>query len=255
MKIGIIGAGSIGFNLAKKLAPNHSIVISASKLSDELKRKVASINVTAVDIKDVVKNVDVVILSIPTKIIPELPKDLFNDVPDNVIIVDTSNYYPFRDGHILELDEGKIESVWVSEQLGRPVVKAFNNLLAHTLVQGGTPNGTPGRIAISIAGDNDEPKLVISNLIDELGFDTVDTGKLEESWRQQPGTPAYCTELNKVELKDALTIANKANAPQLRDQVMEYLIEKQFNLSHEEIVENNRLIYSKAPPPGLSKSS
>lgn len=245
MKIGIIGAGSIGFNLAKKLAPNHSIVIAASKLSDELKKKAESINVTPVDVKDAVKNVDVVILSIPTKVIPELPKDLFNDVPDEIIVVDTSNYYPFRDNVIQELEEGKVESVWVSEQLGRPVIKAFNNLLAHTLMEGGKPTGSPGRIAISVAGDNDHAKQIVGTLIDEVGFDVVETGTLAESWRQQPGTPAYCTELNSVELKEALERADQTKAPELRDQVITYFMDKNFNLSHEEVVEYNRLVHVK----------
>src|SRR5690606_14149138 len=94
MKIGIIGAGAIGYNLAKKLAPNHQVLLAASKISDELIKKASVIGATAVDRQEAVKGVDVVILSIPLKAIAELPKDLFEGAPADLIIADTSNYYP-----------------------------------------------------------------------------------------------------------------------------------------------------------------
>jgi predicted dinucleotide-binding enzyme len=247
MKIGIIGAGTIGYNVAKKLAPNHSVKLAASKLSDELIEKAEAIGVSAVDIKEAVKDVDVVIISIPMKFIPELPKDLFEGVPENVIVAETGNYYPYRDTRFYDLDEGKVESVWVSEQLGRPVIKAFNNILTYTLVEGGRPSGDPDRIAISVAGDNQEAKKVIGSLINETGFDVVDGGSLVESWRQQPGTPAYCTELNSEELKKALGNAIKEKAPVLRDQVIAGFMEKDFNLSKQEIIEANRSGHTQYP--------
>jgi predicted dinucleotide-binding enzyme len=240
MKIGIIGAGSIGYNVAKKLSPNHEIKLAASKLSDALKAKADSISVKAVDIHEAVQDVEVIILSIPFKAIADLPKDLFDNVPQQVIIADTGNYYPLRDGIIDGLANGKVETVWVSEQLGRPVIKAFNNLLTQTLTEEARPQGDPNRLAISVAGDSPEAKAVISQLINETGFDVVDAGDLAESWRQQPGSPAYCTELNYSELKDALTAAVKEKVPSNRDRIMAVFQEKGFNLSKEEIVEGNR---------------
>lgn len=251
MKIGIIGAGPIGFNLARLLAPNHEIKLAASKVSEELLAKATSAGAVAVDIKDVVKNVEVIIFSIPLKAITELPKDLFDDISDNVIIADTSNYYPFRDGNIEELDNGKPESIWVSEVLSRPVIKAFNNLLSQTLVEEGRPEGAPERLAISVAGNSDDAKLVISGLINEIGFDVVDTGDLAESWRQQPGSPAYCTELNRSELKDALMLAIKEKVPVDRDILIASFQKENFNLSKQEIVETNRSLHDlKLKPRG-----
>jgi len=241
MKIGIIGAGSIGYNVAKKLAPNHTIKIAASKLGDELTKKAEAIGITAVDIRAAVKDVDVVITSIPLKSIPDLPKDLFEHVPEHVIVADTANYYPLRDGHIQALDEGKVESVWVSEHLGRPIIKVFNNLMTHTLVHGGKPAGEPGRLAITVAGDNEEAKEIIADLVDEIGFDVVDGGKLVDSWRQQPGTPGYCSEFNKQELTAAWGAANKETAPQNRDEVIRSFMEKGDQLTHEEMLSLNRL--------------
>jgi 8-hydroxy-5-deazaflavin:NADPH oxidoreductase len=81
------------------------------------------------------------------------------------------------------------ESRWVAQQLNRPVVKAFNNIYARHLMELGQPKGTPGRIALPVAGDDGEAKTVVLQLVDELGFDGVDAGGLDESWRQQPGMP------------------------------------------------------------------
>lgn len=241
MKIGIIGAGSIGYNIAKKLAPNHTIKIAASKQSEELRKKAEDIGVTAVNIREAVKDVEVLITSIPLKAIPDLPTDLFDAVPEDIIIADTSNYYPLRDGHIEELDKGKVESVWVSEHFGRPVIKAFNNLMTHTLVYGGKPEGEEGRLAISVAGDSSKSKEIIGALINEIGFDVVDGGKIAESWRQQPGTPGYCSELTCEELKEALATANKETAAKNRDQVIKLFMEKGDQLTHQDMLSLNRL--------------
>jgi len=245
MNIAIIGAGAMGYNLAKKLAPNHKVHLAASKMTEELVNKASAIGVTAVDRKEAVKGVDLVILSIPLKAIAELPKDLFEAEPQDLIIVDTSNYYPFRDGNISELDNGEVESLWVAKQVGRPIIKAFNNILEYTLVHHGKTTNTTGRIALSIAGDSEQAKKVVAGLVNEIGFDVVDGGKLADSWRQQPGTPAYCTVLNAEELAQALKKANKENAPKLRDEVIHRIINADPALTHDEVVALNRLTYNK----------
>jgi predicted dinucleotide-binding enzyme len=143
--------------------------------------------------------------------------------------------------------KGKVESIWVSEQLGRPIIKAFNNILEETLVEEGRPEGDPDRLAISVAGDSKKGKAIISRLINETGFDVVDAGNLAESWRQQPGSPAYCTELNRWELKEALAAAAKEQIPINRDKVIADFQEKNFNLTKEDKVEGNRAAQSTYP--------
>lgn len=91
-----------------------------------------------------------------------------------------------------------VESVWVSNQLGRPVIKAFNNLLAYTLENEGTSADSSERITMAVSGNDASQKQVVMNVVSELGFDAVDSGSLSDSWRQRPGTPAYCTELTKM---------------------------------------------------------
>jgi 8-hydroxy-5-deazaflavin:NADPH oxidoreductase len=219
VKIGIIGAGAIGGLLAAKWAARgHTVSLANSRGPDTLADQAAKIGARAVTVEDAVRDVDVVVVSIPEKSVPLLPKDLFRGVPEEVIVVDTGNYYPsFRDGVIAAIEGGMTESGWVAQQIGRPVLKVFNSIMAHSLAEGGLPAGTPGRIALPIAGDDARAKKVLVGLVDELGFDGIDAGSLDESWRQQPGSPAYCTDYDAANLRRALARADRARLPGARE--------------------------------------
>lgn len=248
MKIGIIGTGAIGGTLAKKMvAAGHHVKVNNSGTNDKLNARAAELGASPSSIENVVKDVDVIILSVPTVAIPTLSKDVFGKVPESVIVVDTSNYYPFRDADIEEIKNGKVESVWVSEQLGRPIIKAFNNLLAETLEKGGKEQGAEDRIAMAVAGDDADAKKIIAALINDAGFDAVDSGDLSESWRHQPGTPAYCTELTAKELKQALAKGIKENAPAIRDKAIAGLSSLPTYPSHADVVKFNRALFEKNP--------
>jgi len=209
MIIGIIGAGQIGGTLARKLsAKGHTILLANSRGLDTIKKVADEAGAIAVQVIDAAKTADLVIVSIPEQSIPFLPKGLFNGISRDVVVVDTGNYYPSRDGQIAEIDGGLTDSGWVAHVLGRPVVKAFNNIGANSLATRGVPAGTPGRICLSVAGDDARAKEITLGLIDALGFDGLDAGKLADSWRQQPGTPAYCRDLDTAGLKAALAQAN-----------------------------------------------
>ncbi|KAB2488290.1 NADPH-dependent F420 reductase [Priestia endophytica] len=243
MRFGIIGAGSIGSIISKKLVENgHNVKIADARGMEHLEGK--ELAGTPVRVEDVIKNIEVLIVSLPTKAMPSI-RNIIDQVGEEVIIVDTSNYYPFRDDKIEEIENGMVESVWVSNQLGRPVIKAFNNLLAYTLENEGTSEESSGRIAMAVAGNDPSQKQVVMDVVYELGFDAVDSGSLSDSWRQQPGTPAYCTELTKDELTKALKRANKEKAPLLRDKVIERFAEKkEVEFSHRDVVNLNREIYN-----------
>ncbi len=109
-----------------------------------------------------------------------------------------------------------LESEWVEQQLGRPVVKAFNNIYAQHLMELGRPAGSPGRIALPVSGDDDRAKKIVIELVNELGFDGVDAGRLDESWRQQPGTPVYTADLDAEGLRRALGQASRERTPEWR---------------------------------------
>lgn len=241
MKFGIIGAGPIASNIAKKLMENgHDVKIADARGVERLEGK--ELAATPVSVDEVITNIAVLVISIPFNALPSI-RSIVDKVGEEVVVVDTSNYYPSRDNKIEEIENGLVESIWVSTQLGRPITKAFNNLLAYTLEYKGVPEGTPGRIAIAIAGDNQSHKQITMDVVNELGFDPVDSGSLNDSWRQQPGTPAYCTELTTEELTAALKKANKETAPFQRDKVIEKLTAAIGGYSHQDIVNLNREIY------------
>jgi len=217
MKIGIIGAGNIGGTLTRRLAAlGHEVFVANSRGPETLRELAAETGATAVSVTDAARDKDVVVVTIPEKNVPDLPDDLFADAGD-VVVVDTGNYYPQqRDGRIDAIEDGMVESRWVQQQLGRPVIKAFNNIYADHLRDNGRPAGTPGRIALPVAGDDDRAKAVVMQLIDELGFDAVDAGSLDQSWRQQPGTPVYTTDLDADGVRRALSQASPQRSPQWR---------------------------------------
>ncbi|MGO4572084.1 NADPH-dependent F420 reductase [Microvirga sp. 2TAF3] len=218
MKIGIIGAGNIGGNLTRRLtALGHEVAVANSRGPETLATLAAETGARAVAVPEAVRGKDLVIVTIPEKSIPDLPADLFEGADAGTVIVDTGNYYPQqRDGRIDGIEGGSTESRWVSQQLGRPVIKAFNTIYAQHLLERGKPKGTPGRIALPVAGDDPAAKAMVLRLVDELGFDAVDAGGLDESWRQQPGTPVYGTDLDADGVKRALTDARKERAPEWR---------------------------------------
>jgi predicted dinucleotide-binding enzyme len=214
MKIGIIGSGNIGGTLARRLtALGHDVAIANSRGPDSLADLAAETGAAPVSVRDAARSGDVVIVTIPEAKIPDLPPDLFDGVPDDVVVVDTGNYYPQqRDGRIDGIEADTTESRWVEQQLDRPVIKAFNNIYARHLLERGTPAGTPGRIALPLAGDDDDAKAIVLDLIDQLGFDGVDAGGLDDSWRQQPGTPVYTTDHDAAGVRRALAQASSERA-------------------------------------------
>jgi predicted dinucleotide-binding enzyme len=215
MKIGIIGAGHIGGALTRRFTSlGHQVFVANSRGPETLSELAAETGATAVTVNEAARAGEVVIISIPLKNIPGLPRDLFANVPESVVVVDTGNYYPQRDGRIAPIEAGMTETRWVSEQLGRPVVKVFNTIYALHLLERGQPAGTPGRIALPVAGDAKGAKDVVMGLVNELGFDAVDAGGLDDSWRQQPGTPVYGTDLDAQATRRALAEASRERPAQ-----------------------------------------
>jgi len=218
MKIGIIGAGEIGGTLTRRLtALGHNVAVANSRGPISLADLAAETGAKPVSVEEAAKFGGVVVVTIPEKNIPDLPGDLFAKTPDSVVVIDTGNYYPRqRDGRIDGIEAGTTESRWVAQQLNRPVIKVFNNIHADHLLKLGQPKGTPGRIALPVAGDDPAAKAIVIRLLDELGFDGVDAGSLDDSWRQQPDTPVYGTNFDAAGVKRALTEARKERKPEWR---------------------------------------
>jgi len=209
MKIGIIGAGHIGGTLTRRLAAlGHEVAVANSRGPETLADLAAETGARAVHVQDAARGAAVVVVTIPEKNVPHLPAGVLDGAAPGAAIVDTGNYYPGRDGRIEAIESGLPESRWVERQLGRPVIKAFNNIYAKHLLELGQPAGAPGRLALPVAGDDVAAKAVVMRLVDELGFDPVDAGGLDESWRQQPGSPVYTADLDAQGVRQALAAAS-----------------------------------------------
>ncbi|MFE4824833.1 NADPH-dependent F420 reductase [Streptomyces sp. NPDC056704] len=241
MKITVIGAGAIGGNLARRLSlAGHDVLVADARGPGAVTAEVLKAGARAVALDASVQGRDAVILAIPFGVQGQLA-DLFAAVPAETVVIDTSNYYPHLSGRIEPVEDGgQVESVYTSDLLGRPVVKAWNAALAETQRTRGVPAGTPGRIAIPVAGDSAEAKKVAMSLVDDTGFDPYDAGVLADSWRQQPMGPAYCTELTIDELPAALTAADRVKDAAVRDSMMERFAALPDNPTLDDVVEMNR---------------
>lgn len=199
MKIGIIGAGYVGGTLATKLATaGHDVRLANSKDPATLAEFDEIDGVTPAWAADAVTDVDVAILSLPLKVIPTLSDDVITALATARIVIDTGNYYPARDGRIEPLDQGTPDSEWVTAILGRPVYKVFNNIMAPSLKHKGDSDP---RLAATVAGPSGEEKDRVYALVAQIGFDPVDAGDLDQSWKLQPGTPTYCQDMTADQIR------------------------------------------------------
>jgi predicted dinucleotide-binding enzyme len=218
MKIGIIGAGNIGGTLTRRFtALGHEVVVANSRGPETLRELTQETGATAVSVGDAAIDSDVVVVTIPESKVPNLPVGFLDGAAKHVVVIDTGNYYPQqRDGRIAEIEDGLTESRWVANQIGFPVVKAFNGIQALHLLSHGKPEGTAHRIALPVAGDDQRAKHVVMDLVNQLGFDPVDAGGLDDSWRQEPGSPVYGRDYDADGVRLALTEAVHVRGPEWR---------------------------------------
>jgi predicted dinucleotide-binding enzyme len=208
--IGLIGAGRIGSQVARLAVANgYEVVISNSRGPESLAEIVTELGpkARAVTVVEAAQAGDIVVVTIPLKNYRAVPVEPLV----GKIVIDTNNYYPDRDGHIPELDN---ESTTTSELLQThlpesKVVKAFNHIYAAQLTTDGRPTGTKNRRALVIAGDDPDAKDVVTRLLDQFGFDTVDAGPLSEGWRIQRDTPGYGPRRTAEELRRDLAAAKR----------------------------------------------
>ena len=153
MDIGIIGSGHIGSTLARHLAAlGHQVSIANSRGPASLVALAADTGATAATVEQATCARDMVIIAVPEKSVWQLPRDILAATVG--CRCRRGELLPSRDSRIPEIDRGLPESAWVARLLGRPVIKAFNNILADSLATRGVPAGTPGRICLSVAGDD-----------------------------------------------------------------------------------------------------
>ncbi|WP_433223514.1 NADPH-dependent F420 reductase [Dactylosporangium sp. CS-047395] len=206
MKIGIIGSGKIGGTLTRRLRElGHDVTVANSRGPGSLAGLAAETGASAGTVREAARG-EIVVIAVPMNAVPDLPAE---DLAGRVV-ADAGNYYPARDGQIAALDSGTTSSRWTAEQLpGARVVKIFNTIRADHLLTHGRPAGGDGRIALPVAGDDGAAKELIMGLVDELGFDPIDAGGLDDSWRQEPGAPVYGADLDATRLRAGLADATR----------------------------------------------
>jgi 8-hydroxy-5-deazaflavin:NADPH oxidoreductase len=190
--IGLIGSGNIGSTVARlAVAAGYDVVLRNSRGPETLADLVAELGprARAATATDAAAAGDIVVVTVPLKAYRQVPVEPLR----GKVVIDTNNYYPQRDGHIAELDDGSTTS---SELLQAhlpesSVVKAFNNIYFGHLSTLQRPSGDPERSVLAIAGDDDDAKKQVTDLFDSLGYDAYDVGPLAEGWRYQRDTAAY----------------------------------------------------------------
>jgi predicted dinucleotide-binding enzyme len=204
VNVGIIGSGKIGRAVATRLIDgDHHVWLSNSRGPESLAELEQELGqaASAATVEDAIREGDVVIVATPLAAVAGLPADALS----GKIVVDANNYYPQRDGHIAELDDGLGSSEWLAAHLpGARVVKAFNTMWSENILHKAVPHGAEERVAMPVASDDEAAKATVSALVDDMGFDPVDGGTLRDGRRQQPGTPVYNVLLDADGVRDAL---------------------------------------------------
>lgn len=208
--IGLIGAGHIGSQIARQaVAHGYDVVVSNSRGPETLADLVAELgaHARAATSAGAAEAADIAVVTMPFNAIEHVPVEPLAGKP----VIDTNNYYWERDGHRAELDDfTETSSGQLQRHLdGAHVVKAFNHIFASAITEDAQDAGTSGRRALAIFGDDAVAKRAVSEFIDTIGFDVVDGGPLDESWRIQRDTPGYGPRMTADELRTALAAASK----------------------------------------------
>lgn len=206
--IGIIGAGNIGRNVAKAaIAKGYDVVISNSRGPETLGGVIDELGAKATPSTayGAAEAGDFVVVAVPLVNYLQVPVEPLA----GKLVIDTNNYYFERDGHIEALDNNQTTTAqMLQEHLpDSHVVKAFNNIKANDIPADGTVEGSDNRRALPVAGNDADSKARVIALLDEFGFDGVDVGPLEDSWRVERDRPAYGVRSNADELRDLVAEA------------------------------------------------
>ncbi|HVZ32126.1 MAG TPA: NAD(P)-binding domain-containing protein [Polyangiaceae bacterium] len=223
MKIGIIGAGHMGSALAGLFSQlGYEVRLANSRDPGSLRGVAELARAQTATCAGAVLGAELVVLALPIRQVAELPPQLFASRAPGAPIIDATNYVVRRDGWIAPLMDLSCvtESEWVEQQIGAPVVKAFNNMMARHLIELGRPPRHRERLALPFFGEAGRGKRLVSNLINSVGFDPVDGGSIEQSWRSQIGTPVFCSNLRAIGVLRALSQATVQHTLAYREAVL-----------------------------------
>ncbi|PZP56251.1 MAG: NADP oxidoreductase [Micavibrio aeruginosavorus] len=242
MRIGILGAGNIGRILSRKLAAaGHDVKVAHARAPEAIAAEALETGARATTIEDAMTDIEVAILSMPFTAYEKV-KPIVAALPDETVVIDTANYFPARDIVVPEIEDGKVESLWVQDFIGRPITKAWNTIFMMSLAERGQPKGHPERIAGPVSGDRARDREIAIGLMNDTGFDGFDAGPLTESWRQQPSSPVYCTDLSYDEIADALAAAERERLSKRRELTAAVFAERKDKWTAESVANIHRAL-------------
>jgi 8-hydroxy-5-deazaflavin:NADPH oxidoreductase len=186
--LGIIGAGHIGSQIARKAVElGYDVVISNSRGPETLADLAAELGpkARAATAEEAAAAGDAVVVTVPFK--------SYRDIPA---------------GPLANEGQATVSGLLQAHLPQSRVAKGFNHIRSSDITTDGAPAGTVNRRALATASDFAEAGDFVTRLYDEFGFDTVNIGPLSESWRVERDRPAYVVRQNAEELK-----ANLARAP------------------------------------------
>ena len=200
--IAIIGSGHVGSNLAKAaVAHGYRVVLSNSQGPDSLAGLVSELGprASAATPAEACTAGDFAIVAIPITTIDQVPVEPLA----GKVVIATVNYFPERLGHVPEIDGGTTTAPGLLQAHlpASKVVRAFSMIDAADMSGDGHPEGDPKRRALALAGDDPAAKRLVAGLYNEFGFDALDIGGLDESWRIDAGQPAFVVRQNLAELE------------------------------------------------------
>ena len=199
--IGILGSGHVGSNLAKAgITHGYDVVLSNTQGPDSLAGLVKELGprASAARPAEAAAAGDFAIVAIPLATIGQVPVEPLA----GKVVIATINYFPQRYSHVPEIDNGTTTAPGLLQAHlpASRVVRAFSMINAEEMSGDGHPPGDPRRRALALAGDDPAAKQLVVGLYQEFGFDAVDIGGLDESWRVDAGQPAFVTRQNIAEL-------------------------------------------------------
>jgi predicted dinucleotide-binding enzyme len=201
-RIGIIGAGRLGTVIARQaLAADYQVSIANSKKDPTSLRFILSVllpDAEPATVQKVVEQSDIVILAIPLNKYKQLPADLFA----HKLVIDAMNYWSLTEGYSAEFeDDSTSSSEYIQGYLPHTtIVKSLNHVAYNEIEEHSLPKGDPDRRAVLIAGNDVDAKRQVRDFIDDLGFDSVDLGDLQEGKKFQPGTKLFNTRFRAQDL-------------------------------------------------------
>jgi 8-hydroxy-5-deazaflavin:NADPH oxidoreductase len=206
--IGIIGAGHVGENIAKAaIANGYDVILSNNQGPASLAGLVKELgpHARAATPEEAAEDCDFAVVAIPITTIDQVPVEPLA----GKVVISTINYFPDRLGHIPDIDSGATTAPGLLQRHlpKSKVVRAFSMLDAADMSGDGHPAGDPKRRALALAGDDPDANALVAKLYNQFGFDALDIGSLDESWRVDFGQKAFVTHQNLAELKE-----NVANA-------------------------------------------